>query len=128
MRKCVYNKNVKKTLQEVKMKKEEILQKAQEKKDIVGEMEKAKINKSCWIGNICACAVAVAFMIIEGILGHYTSIYALASVCFIWASVFYFCQYFIAKRPVGVLIGAILEAIGAAIMITFFILFSVGVF
>ena len=109
------------------MKKEEILEKAQSKKDIVGEMERAKINKSNWIGNISACVVAVALMIIEGALGHFTSIYAIATVCFTWASVFYFCQYFIAKRPWQVLIGAILEALGAGIMITFFILFNVGV-
>ena len=62
-------------------------------------MERAKINKSCWIGNIVAVIVAVAFMVIEGTIGHFTAIYAIASICMIWASVFYFCQYFIAKRP-----------------------------
>lgn len=109
------------------MEKEEILKQAQKKKEIVGEMEKAKINKSCWIGNISACFVAVVFMIIEGALGHFSAIYALAAVCFVWASVFYFCQFFIAKRPYGVLIKAVLEAIGAGIMITMFILTNVGV-
>ena len=109
------------------MEKKEILEKAKEKKALVGEMEKAKINKSSWIGNVCACVVAVALMIIEGALGHYTSIYAIATVCFTWASVFYFCQYFIAKRPWPVLIGAILETLGACAMITFYILFSIGV-
>ena len=112
---------------EVKMEKEDILKKAQKKKDIVGEMERAKINKSNWIGNIIACVVAVALMITEGALGHYTSLYAIATVCFTWASVFYFCQYFIAKRPWPVLLGAILETIGACIMITLFILFNIGV-
>ena len=34
------------------MEKEEILQKAQSKKAVVGEMEKAKINKSCWIATL----------------------------------------------------------------------------
>ena len=109
------------------MDKKEILEKAQRKKDVVGEMERMKINKSNWIGNISACVVAVAFMIIEGLLGHFASIYAIGAVCFTWASVFYFCQFFIAKRPYGVLIGAIFEAIGAAIMITNFILVNVGV-
>ena len=109
------------------MEKQEILEKAKQKKAVVGEMEKAKINKSSWIGNICACVVAVAFMIIEGALGHYSAIYALATVCFTWASVFYFCSYFIAKRPKGVLIGAILESVGAIIMITFYILRNTGV-
>ena len=109
------------------MEREEILEKATKKKTVVGEMEKAKINKSNWISLIVAGVVAVTLMIIEGCLGHFTAIYALASVCFIWASVFYFCQYFIAKRPYGVLIGAILESIGAITMITLYILFNIGV-
>ncbi len=109
------------------MEKEEILKKAQDKKDIVGEMEKTKINKSCWIGNIAACVVAVALMIIEGALGHFTSIFAISAVCFVWASVFYFCQYFVAKRPWPVLIGAVLEGVGAIIVTVFFILFNIGV-
>ena len=87
------------------MEREEILEKASKKKALVGEMEKAKINKSNWISVIVAQVVAVIFMIIEGCLGHFTAIYALATVCFSWASVFYFCQFFIAKRPKGVLIG-----------------------
>ncbi|MBQ9795925.1 MAG: hypothetical protein IJW36_03110 [Clostridia bacterium] len=109
------------------MEREEILEKASKKKVVVGEMEKAKINKSNWISVISAEVVAVILMIVEGCLGHFTAIYALATVCFAWASVFYFCQFFIAKRPKGVLIGAILETIGAVIMITFYILYSVGV-
>lgn len=108
------------------MEKEEILEKAQNKKAIVGEMEKAKINKSCWIANIIACVVAVAFIIIEGALGNFAS-FAIGMICFSWASVFYFCQYFIAKRPVGVLIGAILETLGALAMLTLYILHNAGV-
>ena len=109
------------------MDREEILEKASKKKVYVGEMEKAKINKSSWIAIVVAGIIAVALMVIEGLLGHFTAIYAIASVCFTWASVFYFCQFFIAKRPYGVLIGAILESIGAIIMITLYILFNVGV-
>ncbi len=109
------------------MEREEILEKVSKKKAIVGEMEKQKINKSNWIALLCAEVVAVIFMIIEGCLGHFTSIYALATVCFAWAGVFYFCQYFLAKRPKGVLIGAVLETLGAIIMITMYILFNVGV-
>ncbi len=109
------------------MEKQEILEKARQKKIVVGEMEQAKINKSNWIGNICAGIVAVILMIIEGALGHYSAIYALGMVCFTWASVFYFCSYFIAKRPKGVLIGAILESLGAIAMLTLYILFSTGV-
>lgn len=109
------------------MEKNEILEKAGKKKALVGEMEKAKINKSCWVGNIVACVVAVALMIVEGAVGHFTSIYAIAFVCMSWAAVFYYCQYFIAKRPYGVLIGAILETLGALAMLTLFVLTNVGV-
>lgn len=90
-------------------------------------MEKVKINKSCWIANIVAVIVATALMITLSAMGVFTGLYAIASVSLIWESVFYFCQYFMVKRPWQVLIGAILSAIGALIMITFFILFSVGV-
>lgn len=109
------------------MEKEEVLKKVQSKKAVIGEMEKAKINKSNWISLIIDGVVAVIFMIIEGLQQHFTSIYVLAAVCFIWASAFYFCQYFVAKRKWQVLIGAVLEGIGAIIMITLFILFSIGV-
>ncbi|MBP3431975.1 MAG: hypothetical protein J6K39_03895 [Clostridia bacterium] len=109
------------------MENKEILEKAQSKKAVVGEMEKEKINKSNWISVVCACVVAVAFMIIEGLFQHFTAIYAISAVCFIWASVFYFCQFFVAKRPWPVLIGAVLEAAGAATMITLYILTVVGV-
>lgn len=109
------------------MKREEILEKASKKKAFVGEMEKVKINKSCWIANIVAVIIATALMITLGALGVFTGLYAIASICFVWAGVFYFCQYFIAKRPWQVLIGAILDSIGAIIMFTFFILFSVSV-
>lgn len=109
------------------MKREEILEKAQKKKALVGEMEKVKINKSCWIANIVAVSVATALMITLGALGMFAGLYAIAFVCLAWASVFYFCQYFIAKRPWQVLIGAVLNAIGAIIFFTFFILYSIGV-
>ena len=108
------------------MEKEEILQKARTNKELVGEMEKVKINKSCWIANIVAVIVATAFMITLGAMGVYTGLYAIATICLVWASVFYFCQYFLAKRPWQVLIGAVLDCVGAIIMFTFFILFSIG--
>lgn len=109
------------------MDKKEVLEKAQSKRAVVGEMEKTKINKSSWIGNIVACVVAVALMVVEGAFGHFTSIYALASVCFVWASVFYFSRYLTERRHWGILLGAILEGVGAGVMITFFILYNVGV-
>lgn len=109
------------------MERDEILEKAKKKKVVVGEMEKVKINKSNWIALIVAQVLAVILMIVEGCLGHFSAIYAIASVCFAWACVFYFCQFFIAKRPKGVLIGAVLYAIGLIIMITFYVLISAGV-
>lgn len=110
------------------MEKEEILEKAK-KKHPVGEMETAKINKSNWIALIVTAIVAVTFMIVEGAQQHLTALYAIGLVCFTWASVFYFCQYFVAKRRyVGILIGATLEGLGGIAMLTLYILTSIGVF
>lgn len=110
------------------MEREEILQKAK-KKHPVGEMEQSKINKSSWIALIAAVVCAVVFMIVEGVMHHYTAIFAIAFVCFVWASVFYFCQYFVAKRKyAGIFVGAAFESLGAIAMLTLYILFSIGVF
>lgn len=109
------------------MEREEILKTASEKKAIVGEAEKGKINKSCWIANIVAVSIAVVFMIVEGILRRFTSIYLLGAICSTWASVFFFLQFFVAKRPKGVLIGGVLHALGGIIWLTFYILCTIGV-
>ena len=109
------------------MDKEQILEEAKKKTCLVGEMEKTGINKANWIALPIAGVVAVIFMVIEGVLGHYSAIYAIGTVCYSWACIFYLCQFFIAKRPVGVLIGGILHGVGALIMLTFFILYNVGV-
>jgi hypothetical protein len=120
--------NVNKTLhKEVKMKKEEVLEKSSSAKCVVGEMEKHKINKGNYVALIVAGVFALVFMVIEGALRHFEAIFALAAVCYTWASIFYACQYFIAKRPCQVLIGAILEGLAAIASIVFFVLFSVGV-
>ena len=108
------------------MNKEEILKKSQKKKPaLVGEMENQKIGKGNWIAIIIAGIVAVAFMIIEGCFGNYTAIFAIASVCYAWASVLYFCQFFLAKRPWPVLIGAVLHGLAFITMIALFIVFTV---
>ena len=107
------------------MKKEEILEKAGKKKAVVGEMEREKLGKSSFISLICAGVLAIVFMIVEGVLGHFTAIYALAAVCYTWASVFYFLQYFLAKRPWQVLIGAGLEGAAAIAMIVLYIIYSI---
>ena len=109
------------------MEREEILKKAQDEKDKVGEMERKRMSKCNWIAVISTAVLAVVFMFSEGFQGNRTAVYALGAICFTWASVFYFCQCIVAKRPWPVLIGAVLEAIGAITMITLYILFSVGV-
>ena len=107
------------------MEKEKILEKAR-KKHPIGEMESQKINKSCWIALVVTGICAIVLMIVEGALKHFTAIYAIGFVCYTWASVFYACQYFIAKRPRGVLIGAILHGLAATTMLTLYILTNVG--
>ena len=107
------------------MNKEEILEKAK-KKHPVGEMEEKKISKSIWISLIVTIVMAVALLITEGYLGHFSAIFAIAAICFTWASVFYFCQYFVAKRPWQVLIGAVLEGLGGIAMLVLYILLNLG--
>ena len=109
------------------MNNKEIIERAVSKKVHVGEMEQAKINKANWIGNISACVLAVVLMITEGALGHFTAIYALGAVCYTWASVFYFGQFFLAKRPWQVLIGAVLHGAAAIVMLVIYILVNMGV-
>ncbi len=110
------------------MEKEEVLKMAQGKKAIVGEFENQKINKANWISVIITGIVAVAFIVVFSILGLKEVCFAIGAICFTWATTFYFCQYFIAKRKHwGILLGATLELLGALIMITNFILATVGV-
>lgn len=109
------------------MDKNEILEKSQKSKDTVGEMERNKINKSSWVSLIVTAVVAIAFIITEGALGHFSAVYAIASICFVWAAVFYALQFFIAKRPWQVLIGAVLEALAGIFFIVRFILNVTGV-
>ena len=109
------------------MKKKEILEKAKVKHPI-GEMESNKINKSCWIALIITAIFAITMMIVEGSLKHYSGIYALAATCFIWASGFYFLQYFVAKRKYfGIFLGGILEGCAAIGMIVLYILTNLGI-
>lgn len=109
------------------MDRDQILSNVKTRKILVGEMEKANINKSCWISNIVFVILASALMITLGAIGNLAGLYAIAFSCLAWASVFYFCQYFVAKRPWQVLIGAVLSTIGAVIMFVFFILYGIGV-
>ncbi|MBQ8177673.1 MAG: hypothetical protein IJ033_00620 [Clostridia bacterium] len=110
------------------MERDEVLQKAQSKKAVVGEYENQKISKSNWISVIVTGIIALAFIIVFGALGQKAVCFAIGGICFSWATTFYFCQYFIAKRKhIGILLGAIGELLGAIIMILNFILSVVGV-
>ena len=106
----------------------EFLEKVSGKKAYVGEYENQGINKSNWISIIVAGIVAVVFIIVFGALRMKEVCFAIGAICFTWACVFYFCQYFVAKRKkVGILIGAILETFGAVVMTVNFALTVVGV-
>ena len=109
------------------MDREDILKRAQLAKDKIGEMERKRVSRANWIAVISTAVLAIVFMFAEGFKGNRCAVYAFGALCFTWASVFYFCQYFVAKRSWKVLIGAVLEAIGAVTMIVLYILFSVGV-
>ena len=110
------------------MEREEILEKAQQKKVYVGELEKNKIDKSIKIALLSVGVLAVSLIIVEFALGHATAGFAIQSLCYCWASIFYFCQYFVAKRPWQVLIGAVLDGLAFVASMTFFVLFCVGIF
>ena len=109
------------------MDKKEVLEKASEKKALVGEYEKEKISKSIWISLLVAGIVAVGFIIVEGVLGHFAAVYAIASLCLLWASLFYTLQFFLAKRPAGVLIGSVLNGLAFLFFFVRYILCVTGV-
>lgn len=109
------------------MEKEEVLEKLKGKRALIGEMEKAKTDKSNWIAVTIAGIVACLFICIFVILGRKEVCFAIGAICYTWSSSFYFLQYFLAKRPWQVLMGAILSLLGALIMITNFILTICGV-
>ena len=109
------------------MEDKEILEKVGKKKALVGEMERQKIIKSMWISLLVVAIVAIIFIIIEGLLKHFSAVYAIASVCFLWASLFYALQYFLAKRPWQVLIGAVLEGLAFVFFLVRYILLVTGV-
>ena len=106
------------------MEKEKIMEKAKSKKLFVGEMEKQKINTGNWISLIVAGIIATALIIAEFSQRHGTGGFAVAAVCYAWASGQYFCQFFLAKRPWQVLIGAVLHALAFVACIVFYVLFS----
>jgi pheromone shutdown protein TraB len=111
---------------EKRMENKKDIKKAQ-KQEIAIIEDKEKTYKACMMASIVACSLAVILMILEGVIGNYTSLYALASVCFMWGSVFGFCRYFLAKKQLTVLMCAIIGALGAITMIVLYILFSAGI-
>ena len=110
------------------MDKKEILEKAQKNKYIIGEAEQKGISKSGWISLIVAGIFAVAMMIVEGVLGHFSTIYVLAALCFLWSGVFYLLQYVVAKRKYfGILLGSILCFMAFVFFLTRYILAITGI-
>ena len=109
------------------MEKQEVLVCMQNKKVTSRGEDSLKVDKSCLIATIVACSLAIVLMIIEGIMGNYTSLYALGSVCFIWTGVYQFCRYFLRNRNITLLITGVLFALGAIAMILLYILFSAGI-
>lgn len=106
---------------------EEILQKAKAQKAVIGEMEQKNINKSMGIAIIVAGVIAVAGIICEFALGHLSGGMAIACICYGWASCQYFCQYFLAKRPWQVLIGAVLHGLAFVLCLVLYILLAIKV-
>ncbi len=108
------------------MDREEILEKSKRTKPaLVGEMENTKTNKGNWIAIISAGGLAVVLMILCGAFRQYSSIFAIGAVCYCWASVFYTCQYFMAKRPWAVLFGSVLHGLACVAMIVLYIVSNV---
>lgn len=110
-----------------KKEKEEILKKA-ENKHPIGEMEQQKLYTCFWISVLTIGVFAITMMIVEGVLGHISTIYILAAMCFLWAAVFYFLEYFVAKRKfAGIMIGAVLEILAFIFFMVRYILCVLGV-
>ena len=109
------------------MDRDKVLEKASSKKALVGEMEQSKINKSSWISLVVTSIFAVGLIIAEGALEHFSAVYAIASICLLWACVFYTLQFFIAKRPWQVLIGSVLNGLAFVFFFVRYILCVTGV-
>ena len=62
------------------MDRDQILSNVKSRKILVGEMEKANINKSCWISNIIFVILAAALMITLGAMGNLAGLYAIAFI------------------------------------------------
>lgn len=107
------------------MEKKEILEKASKKKAVVGEAEARKAGRGNWISMIFASVCATAFCIAEGALHHLSGMFAILCIFATWSCVFYTLQYFLAKRPWPVLIGAVLEGLAAVGLIVCYILCNV---
>ena len=109
------------------MENKEVLEKVQSKKAVVGEMEKQNINKAAIISLVAIAVMAITLIIVEGVLGHFSSVYALAFICYMWPAIFYTLQYFFAKRPWPVLFGSVLCGLAGIYYLVRFILFVTGV-
>lgn len=109
------------------MEREEILERAK-KRYPVGESEDRGLYKSLRISLIAVGSIAVLTMIFLGLIRNFTGLYFIGFLCMLWASVFYFLQYSVAKRRYfGIILGGVLCLLGSATYLTFALLFSFGV-
>ena len=109
------------------MEKEEILEKAKSKKALIGEMEKKKVDLGIKISLILAGVLAIVFICLECAQQHFQGAMAIGAVCYAWASAQYFFQFFMAKRPWPVLIGAVLHGLAFVACVVLYALFSLKV-
>lgn len=109
------------------MEKDEILKKASSKKALVGEMEKQKMDLGIKISLIFAGVLAIVFICLECAKQNYAAGLAIGSICYGWASMQYFFQFFMAKRPWPVLFGAVLHGLAFVACVVLYSLFSFGV-
>lgn len=106
------------------MDKKEILEKAKSKKAVIGEMEKQKVGLGINISLIFAGVLAVVFICLECAKQNFAGGLAIGSICYGWASLQYFLQFFMAKRPWQVLIGAVLHGLAFVACVVLYALFS----
>ncbi len=86
------------------------------------ETMKKRQMQSYRIGLLSAIGLAIILIIVEGCLGHFSSIFALACICFTWGAVYYILQFCLVKREWAVLTIGIVDAVIALAMFVFFIM------
>ncbi len=99
------------------------MEKQDNKKSVKQEIDlPTRQRRSHLIGLLSAMGLAIVLVIVEGCLGHFSSIFALACVCFTWAGVYYILQFCLVKRDWQTLVVGIVDAIIALTLFVFFIM------